>query len=155
DGRTLAASANTIWATGRLRLWGLPAGKELESVSGSVNAWAGERPANAPRGRGTSAAWHVAFSPDGRMLALTGGELSIPIWGSAPGGQRLLLEGHNQPTACVAFSPDGRLQASASLDGTIYLWSLETRQQLTRFTGHRGKANSLAFSATGDMLISA
>ncbi len=105
--------------------------------------------------RGPIARPKLAFSPDGRMLALSRWQRSIPVWEVATGRQRLLLTGHTDSTACVAFSPDSWILASAGEDKTIRLWDLETGKELRKLTGHRGTANSLTFSADGKTLISA
>jgi WD40 repeat protein len=66
----------------------------------------------------------VAFSPDGKTLAMATGR-AVHLWDIASGNQSRVLEGHAQSVTGVVFAPDNRLLASASLDGTVRLWSIE------------------------------
>jgi WD40 repeat protein len=68
-------------------------------------------------GEGPTAA--VAFSPDGRLLAVgTGG--GWQVW-SVP-GFKLLASGRDQAVFAVAFNPDGRLLAWGDAEGVVHLW---------------------------------
>lgn len=67
----------------------------------------------------------LAFSPDGRMLALGLGNGRVRLWEiPATGAPRTLrtLTGHKGAVDSVAFAPSGKLLASAGLDGTVRLW---------------------------------
>ena len=55
----------------------------------------------------------VAFSPDGRLLAVTGEDGRLTLWNArtlAPAGELRGMRGHSQ---ALAFSPDGKLLAAA------------------------------------------
>ena len=66
----------------------------------------------------------VAFSHDGRWLALAelSGTVRVLAWPS--GREVALLAGHRQRVASIAFSPDDTLLVSASWDGSARLWSV-------------------------------
>jgi DNA-binding transcriptional regulator YbjK len=98
---------------------------------------------------------HVAFAPDGRTLVLRRRQKTIPVWETATGRQRLVLEGHGESMACFAYAPDGRTLASSGWDNTTRLWDLGTGQELRRLEGHRGKAHALTFSPDAKTLVSA
>jgi WD40 repeat protein len=86
---------------------------------------------------GTSFISRVAFSPDGKWLAVSktygagGGEVdhTIQLWDVVKGFKKFILEGHTDAANDVAFSADGTLLASVSLDMTIRLWDVETGKQ--------------------------
>ncbi len=64
----------------------------------------------------------LAWSADGRLLAVEGPENSIRIWEAASGQPRREFRGHQAAVNCLAFSADGQLLASASEDTTLLIW---------------------------------
>jgi WD40 repeat protein len=64
----------------------------------------------------------VAFTPDGRRLALGGDDKSITIWDAETGRQIFALARQADAVTAVAFSPDGLVLATAGADGTVKLW---------------------------------
>jgi WD40 repeat protein len=161
DGKFLAASAFVSYDANsdgcKVRLWEVATGKPLANLSAALNNSFGKEPQQPP--------WfylskptilpRLAFSADGKMLALNRVQKSIPVWETATGKLRLQLEGHRDSTIGVAFAPDGRTLASAGWDNTIRLWDLGSGKELRSLTGHRGPAESLAFAPDGKTLISA
>jgi WD40 repeat protein len=65
----------------------------------------------------------LAFSPDGRTLATTNGDLAR-LWDVATGAELVAFKGHRGPVSALAFSPDGKLLATAGLDRTVRLWDV-------------------------------
>ena len=108
----------------------------------------------------TSWVYKAKFSPDGRLIASTGG--GNPFWRTirkqTPGeiiiwdaytGQRLrTLKGHKFAIPDIAFSPDGKTLASAS--DTVRLWDVQTGKLLKEYGGTR--SNAVAFSPDGKIL---
>lgn len=67
----------------------------------------------------------IAFSADGRQIAVGSINGSVYLLDAATGNEQRELRGHDGWVVIrgVAYSPDGRLLASASLDGSVRLWS--------------------------------
>jgi WD40 repeat protein len=66
----------------------------------------------------------LAWSPDGKLLAVGMQDGSVQILEANSGKRLVNLTGHTLWATGVAFSPDGRLLASCSIDGTIILWGI-------------------------------
>lgn len=98
----------------------------------------------------------LSFSPDGRILASAGRDMTIRLWNPTTGesiGDP--LTGHDDWISQVAFSPDGMILASASWDGTILLWDPSTGESIEPpLFGHYSQINSLAFNPDGSLLAS-
>ena len=97
---------------------------------------------------------HLAFSPDGKLLAAVTSEGQIRLWRSSNGQPFLTLAGHTNAVTSVAFSPDGQTLASGSDDQTVRLWDVATGQSLKTLTGHTSIILSVAFSPDGRILAS-
>ncbi len=102
----------------------------------------------------------VAWSPDGKFVAIGGGDLGqnnvpneITIWDARtfqPAGKLL---GHTGPVLSVAFSPDSKTLASGAIDATARLWRLEGFKALGTLEGHEDWVKALTFTPDGKTLI--
>src|SRR5262249_26720780 len=98
----------------------------------------------------------VAFSPNGKTLALASREATVQLWDVATGKLLKTLKGHSSAVTAVAFSPDGRTLASGSVDHTVRLWNVETRRQLMQLDPGGVElvhVQTLAFSPDGMHLL--
>jgi WD40 repeat protein len=175
DGATLV-SANR---DGRLRLWRVSPGAREARLQGAADFPGGTAIAFSPAGQrvavgdaaGHIALWdlsraHIAggmdllkgpvsslaFSRDGKMLAVAGREESAFLF-ELTNGDRVPLEGHAGLVNCVAFAPDGAIVASGSSDGTVRLWNAPGGQQrrVLSATG-MGPVLTVAFSPDNKLL---
>jgi WD40 repeat protein len=98
---------------------------------------------------------HVAFSPDGRLLASSSWDGTIRLWDPATAQELAILRGHKGDVNWVTFAPDGKTLASGADDWTIKLWDVASRQELGILRGHTGDVMTVEFSPDGKLLASA
>jgi WD40 repeat protein len=92
----------------------------------------------------------VAFSPDGRTLALGAEDGAIRLLAMPSGQVRTTLRGHDNAVWTLAFSPDGRFLASAGQTGRAVVWDLERGSQRRALgDGEVGPIMGLVFSPDG------
>jgi WD40 repeat protein/predicted Ser/Thr protein kinase len=133
DGRRLA-SASRYDST--INLWDAASGRAVRSFTGQ----SGNR--------------SLAFSPDGRWLAVGRDDDKLELWDVASGQEVRTLAGHTGSVFSVAFSPDGRTLASGSVDGTIRLWDPSSGREVRTLSGHTNLVLTVAFSPDGRWLAS-
>ena len=97
---------------------------------------------------------HIAFSPDGNLLAVGSAKPIVHIWSVREASLAATLTGHQGSVPAVAFSPDGQVLATGSWDRTIRLWRVEDWSLITSWTAHEGYVRTLAFSPDGALLAS-
>ncbi len=98
----------------------------------------------------------VAFSPDGKTLAVGDDDDSTYLWDVA---NRKLVATLRDPNGLavdsIAFSPGGQTLAAGDEDGHTFLWDLASRSivaTLTDFSNGGGSVASVAFSPGGQIL---
>jgi WD40 repeat protein len=102
----------------------------------------------------TALIYHLAFSPDGKLLATAGFDNVVKLWEWPSGKEVRTLAGHTGPVYCVAFHPGGALLASGSLDKTIRLWNVADGKLIREIKGHTDIVDSIAFNKDGKLLAS-
>ena len=98
----------------------------------------------------------ICFSPDGHILASSGGidRTVVRLWDVISGQVLHNLAGHTEVVQSVSFSPDGHTLASGSDDRTIRLWDVASGQALQTLEGHTNWVDSVCFSPDGRTLAS-
>ena len=137
DGKQLVAGCY-----GRVVVWDMASGapaKVLTNVLGAVN--------------------DIRFAPDGKSLAVAGGQPSargdIRLYDTSDWRLTATLGGHLDVVASVSFRHDGKQLASASFDKTVRIWDLETKQPVLTYTGHSDFVYGVAFGPKGDWFATA
>ncbi|WP_188190097.1 caspase, EACC1-associated type [Nonomuraea sp. SYSU D8015] len=100
----------------------------------------------------------VAFSPDGRMLAVTsaGGVALLDVLTPAkPASLASLKPTDGGGVTGVAFSANGQNLVTASTTGALHVWNIATARVIGTATGHASAVRDVAFSPDGNVLASA
>jgi WD40 repeat protein len=102
----------------------------------------------------------VRFSPDGKMIATGGGELSrsgdVILFDVATGkATQTWKERHGDTVLCLDFSPDGKRIASGGADKIARVTDIATGKQVNLFEGHTHHVMGIAFRADGRVLATA
>jgi len=104
--------------------------------------------------------WGLAFSPDGRLLAVAGSDGITRLF-SMPRHQVTELCAEEDETMSVAFSPDGHTLATGESDGNVYLWPVhpENKQYYAidsaSLVDSDQSLNNVAFGSGGNTVIAA
>jgi WD40 repeat protein len=94
--------------------------------------------------------YKVAFSPDGRLLALIAPGQEILLYDLAHGRELRRFKGFGAGVTYLAFSPDGRRLISGLDDSTLLIWDVGTRDTSTSKLGAKGVAKAWADLAGTD-----
>lgn len=77
----------------------------------------------------------IAFSPNGKHLAVAGWGRTLRLLDAADGTTIMTLEGHTGFVQSVAFNPDGNRVVSGSADNTVRLWDVASGQNVLVLRG--------------------
>jgi WD40 repeat protein/class 3 adenylate cyclase len=140
--------------------WGRGGHLAVGSFDGSVTILDadGER-AQLLQERGGSSVEAIAFSPDGRSIAVATmnnaeprkSYVSIWDWERGEADRRIPIVG----ASSVAFDPTGSLLAVGRFDGTVHIADAGTWEVVRRFGAHSGRVGDVVFSPDGARLATA
>jgi RNA polymerase sigma factor (sigma-70 family) len=137
DGHTLAAlSTQGRGLATDIDLWDVPARKHLRRITGPD----------------VHSADHLAFSPDGSLLAECSQNPDVVLWETATGREARRFRCYPSSMA-TAFSSDGKVLAVASNSGTITLWDVATGKLLPASADPIIGITNLQFTGGGRRLM--
>jgi WD40 repeat protein len=144
DGRAIVATADKAAA-----IWNFSGEWKLQRTIGSPDD------GNTLADRVTA----LDFSPDGRLLAVGGGQPSrsgeVKLFNVEDGQLvRALKDPHSDTVNCLAFSPDGQQLASCAADRFVKLWNTADGSFIRSLEGHTHHVLGIAWRADGRMLVS-
>ncbi len=146
DGKTVAAGG----FDGTLYLWDATTGKSLAAVPAQPPPPAGMP---APPANVVSA---LAFSPDGKQVAVGGSDGGVYLFQAADGKfVRAMATAHTSSVTALAFHASNTLLVSASKDRTLRLWNPANGQLYKALEGHTAWVQGVTFFAQGTRLASA
>jgi len=96
----------------------------------------------------------LAWSPDGRMLAVPCRDKLVYLYEGDSGEILKTLEGHTQEVLSVAWSPDAKLLASGGWDNVIRVWDTDRETMIKVLEGHEREVNAVAWSPDGAIIAS-
>ena len=100
----------------------------------------------------------LAYSPDGKLLALAGYQ-EVRLADPATKQELAKLKGHAGTVRAIAFSRDGKLLAAAgglpARSGEVLIWDVEQRKLLHAIHGHADCIYGVAFSPDGQSIATA
>lgn len=131
---------------GLVRLWDLAEAKKTAEFAAKPPP-----AANTPPGP-PNVVWSLAFSPDGKLLAVGGSEAQVHLCNPGDGKIVRTLAGHTSSVTGLAFHPNGNVLVSVSKDRTVRLWDPANGQALKALDGHTAWVQDVAFLAQGTRL---
>jgi WD40 repeat protein len=144
DGKTLAVGVGDRFSgstRGEVKLWDVRTGKWKADILSHIEHLEGW-----PQGT----VWSLAYSPDGKLLAIGTGAQNVVLWNVQV--ERVcgyLRQGTG--VRALAFADDG-LFIGTACGYVAKIWDLATRSERFELRGHGGWIWSLAFSPDGRIL---
>jgi WD40 repeat protein len=132
----------------------LPSGEPVEAVRANIASLPTIKPLVSLKPQ----IFDLAYSPDGKLLALAGYQ-EVRLIDPATKQELATLKGHAGNVRSLAFSRDGKLLAAAgglpARSGEVLIWDVEQRKLLHTIHGHADCIYGVAFSPDGKSIATA
>jgi WD40 repeat protein len=96
----------------------------------------------------------LAFSPDGRSLAVAHGRV-LEDWDLDHPDRLRVVGNHPSEIVAISYAPDGRFIATAAGDRIVHVWRADGSGESVALAGHSDVINSVNFSPDGGRIASA
>ena len=136
DGKQLAAL--TEGPESLVRVWDIETGNKVFEASRHV-----EMDAN----------FALAYSPDGKRLAISGLNITLTIYDILSGKVTNTISGYKSAVMGIGINKDGSMLATSHADGTVKVWNLANGEELLDLSGNSAPVSSVVFSPDGQYLI--
>jgi WD40 repeat protein len=130
------------------------AAQDLDGTLRITEAATGQEVASMPL-PGAGLRTELAYSPDGRWLALIADRSTVGLWDTQKHELAARWVGHTGAIHTVAFSRDGHQLVSAGEDRTVRLWDVATGAPLAVLRGHTDQVFTAVFHPGGTRVASA
>jgi predicted NACHT family NTPase len=100
------------------------------------------------------AVFSVAYSPDGKLIAIGDASGEIRVWNAREGRAILSCVGHTDWVRSVAFDRTSKRLVSASFDYSVRVWDAHKGKCLKILEEHTNRVNSVAISPDGSLIAS-
>jgi len=104
--------------------------------------------------RSASSVFSVAWSPNGKHLALGYADGSVQVRNATTGKIDFTVRGHSDHVWALAWSRDGKRLASASWDHSVQVWDATTGTSMLTYRGHTDLVLAVAWSPDGTRIAS-
>ena len=98
--------------------------------------------------------YHVAFSPNGLLIASASADKSVKIWNGLTGKYIGTLRGHVGAVYQISWAADSRLLMSCSKDSTVKIWDVKKMKLLYDLPGHSDEVYAVDWSPDGQKAAS-
>lgn len=142
DLRMLASASSD----GTVRIWDLMRNTLLHSLHGDVDT-----PSQHQKMYKVTA---VQFSPDGKIVAMTGPQNEILVWRIEDVVQFKVLRGHTGEINSLRFTPNGKHLMSGGKDLSLLVWSVQNGELLCRQDRHSDLIDTIWIAPQGKRVIS-
>jgi len=95
----------------------------------------------------------VAFSPDGKTLAVGNADSSMRIWDAVAHKELRQMQGSRERVTAVLYTPDGKDLIAGSENGNVTYWDTGTNKVRLSTTAGIGSATTLSPHKGRDMVI--
>jgi RNA polymerase sigma factor (sigma-70 family) len=136
DGKTLVVGGQKADHSGIVTLWESKTGKLKHTLHPEKYVTA------------------MAFSPDGKTIASSGGGELVQVWGVENGDEIVSIKGNKRGPRTITFLAGGKIVAVGGSDGRVRLWDARTGKLQDTLNGHTSEIHAIALSPDGKTLAS-